>query len=44
MVGLSSEKSQAARDMTEYLMAKGIRMCVYTNNLAEIQSLKAMLE
>jgi len=43
MVGLSSEKSEAARDMTDYLVDKGIKMCVFTNNLAEIRSLKSLL-
>lgn len=44
MVGLSSEKSEAAKEITQYLTDKGIKMCIFTNNLAEVQSLKSLLE
>lgn len=44
MVGLSSEKSEAAREITQYLTEKGIKMCVFTNNLAEVQSLRSLLD
>lgn len=43
MVGLSSEKSEAAKKMASYLTEKGIKMCIFTNNNAEIQSLKSLL-
>lgn len=44
MVGLSSEKSESAKAMTSYLTEKGIKMCIFTNNNAEIQSLKSLLK
>ena len=43
MVGLSSEKNEAAKKMSSYLTEKGIKMCIFTNNDAEIQSLKTLL-
>ena len=42
-MGLSSERSEAAEQMTEYLMSKGIKMCVFANTLPEIQSLKQLV-
>lgn len=44
MVGLSSEKSEAAKDTIQYLTDKGIKMCIFANNLAEVQSLKSLLD
>ena len=43
MVGLSSEKSESAKEITQYLGDKGIKMCVFTNNMAEVQSLRSLL-
>ena len=44
MVGLASEKNEAAKEMVEYLGDKEIKMCVFTNNLTEVQSLKTLFE
>lgn len=44
MVGLSSEKNEQAKAMTAYLTEKGIKMCIFTNNNAEIQTLKSLLQ
>lgn len=34
MIGLSSERSQAAKEMSEYLIEKGIKMCVFAHNMS----------
>lgn len=44
MVGLSSEKNEASKDIIDYLRAKEIKTCIFANNLTEIQSLKSLVK
>jgi ATP-dependent protease HslVU (ClpYQ) peptidase subunit len=44
MVGLCSEKKESMQDIVEYIWNKGIKMCVFTNNMAEVNSLKTLLK
>lgn len=44
MVGLSSEKNEASKEITDYLRAKEIKTCIFANNMTEVQSLKSLLK
>ena len=44
MVGLSSEKDEASKEIVDYLANKDIKMCVFADNIAELQSLRPLLE
>lgn len=44
LVGLSAEKNEPAKEVVDFLGDQQIKMCVFANNLTEIQSLKSLFE
>lgn len=43
MVGLSSEKNEASREVIDYLRAKEIKTCIFAHQMTEVQSLRPLL-
>ena len=43
LVGLSAEKNEPAKDVVDFFGEQQIKMCVFANNLTEVQSLKSLL-